>query len=63
MTIDYFSIKVPKALATQIAEIAVKNGSYRTVSEFVLESARRQLDNMISRPTKWTFLKMKSIRR
>lgn len=42
----YFTTKVPKGLANDIVELAVKKGSYSTVTEFVLESARRQLDNI-----------------
>lgn len=44
--VEYFSIKVPKFLAQQIHKVAVENGSYRTVSEFVLESARRHLEQI-----------------
>jgi uncharacterized protein (DUF1778 family) len=45
---EYFTIKVPRVLANQIEEVAIKNSSYRTVSEFVLESARRRLDDIIA---------------
>jgi Arc/MetJ-type ribon-helix-helix transcriptional regulator len=44
--VQYFSIKVPKVLAEQITKVAIEKGSYRTVSEFVLESARRHLEQM-----------------
>ncbi len=48
----YYSLKIPLGLAEKIAETAVqKQGTYRTVSEFVIESARRQLDVLEAKPT------------
>ena len=47
MSIKYSSIKIPRGLADKIvAEAIQKLGTYRTVSEFVIESARRQLENL-----------------
>ena len=43
MTTEYTSVKVPKVLAERINEIANREG-YRSVSEFILESARRRLE-------------------
>lgn len=43
---EYTSVKVPRALANKIMEIAVKDGVYRSVSEFILDSARRRLEDI-----------------
>jgi hypothetical protein len=41
----YATIKVPQAFADRIIDIAIqKQGTYRTVSEFVIESTRHELD-------------------
>ena len=43
----YASIKIPKGLADKIvAEAIQKLGTYRSISEFVIESARRHLENL-----------------
>jgi hypothetical protein len=43
----YASVKIPRTLAYRIAEIAVqKIGTYRTVSEFVIESSRQHLESL-----------------
>jgi len=42
----YTSVKVPKVLADKIREVAIAEGVYRTVSEFVIDSARRRLDDL-----------------
>lgn len=48
MAIKYASVKIPQGLADKIIEIAVqKNGTYRTVSEFVIESSRRHLESIL----------------
>ena len=46
MTTEYTSVKVPKILANKISSVAIKNGVYRSVSEFVLDSARRRLEDI-----------------
>jgi Arc/MetJ-type ribon-helix-helix transcriptional regulator len=46
MAAEYTSVKVPKVLAEKISNVAIKNGIYRSVSEFMLDSARRRLDDM-----------------
>jgi hypothetical protein len=41
----YASIKIARILADKVAEIAIqKHGTYRTVSEFVIESTRQHLE-------------------
>lgn len=46
MTAEYTSVKVPKILAEKISDVAIKHGIYRSVSEFMLDSARRRLDDL-----------------
>ena len=47
MAVKYASVKIPQGLADKIDEIAIqKLGTYRTVSEFVIESSRRHLDSI-----------------
>ncbi len=47
MAVKYASVKIPRGLADKIvAEAILKLCTYRTVSEFVIESARRQLENL-----------------
>ena len=41
---EYTSVKVPKILAEKIMN-KTKNEGYRSVSEFVLESTRRRLED------------------
>lgn len=45
-TNQYTSVKVPKVLADKINKVAIKDGIYRSVYEFVLDSARRRLDDL-----------------
>ncbi len=40
----YTSVKVPKTLAEKINVVAEKEG-YRSVSEFLLDAARRRLED------------------
>ena len=48
MAVKYASVKIPQGLADKIVELAIqKHGTYRTVSEFVIESSRRHLENLI----------------
>jgi Arc/MetJ-type ribon-helix-helix transcriptional regulator len=47
---EYSTVKVPRALTDKIIERAIKGDSYRTVSEFVMESIRRRLDQLGSKP-------------
>lgn len=44
-TVEYTSIKVPRTLAERINKVAPVLG-YRSVSEFILDSARRHLDKI-----------------
>jgi Arc/MetJ-type ribon-helix-helix transcriptional regulator len=47
MLVKYATVKIPQPLADKIVEIAVqKLGTYRTVSEFVIESARHHLESI-----------------
>ena len=47
MAVKYASVKIPRGLVDNIvAEAIQKLCTYRTVSEFVIESARRQLENL-----------------
>lgn len=47
MTVKYATVKIPQPIANKIVEIAVqKHQTYRTVSEFVIESARRHLERI-----------------
>ena len=47
MTVKYASVKIPQGLADKISEIAIQRlGTYRTVSEFVIESSRRHLETL-----------------
>ena len=46
MAAEYTSVKVPKVLAERISDMAIKHGIYRSVSEFILDSARRRLDDL-----------------
>ena len=49
MLVKYATVKIPQALADKIVEVAVqKLGTYRTVSEFVIESARQHLESIDS---------------
>jgi hypothetical protein len=41
----YASIKIPRILDDRVAEVAVQNGTYRTVSELVIESTRQESTN------------------
>lgn len=42
---DYTSVKIPKNLATKITNSKIfKDGCYRSVSEFVIDSARRRIE-------------------
>lgn len=51
MAVKYASVKIPQGLANKIIEVAVqKLGTYRTVSEFVIESSRRHLENISIEP-------------
>ena len=43
MATEYTSVKVPKVLAERINEIVNREG-FRSVSEFVLDSTRRRLE-------------------
>ena len=43
MVIEYTSVKVQKVLADKISNVAIKKGTYRSISEFMLDSARRHL--------------------
>lgn len=45
-TTEYTSVKVPKILAEKISNTAIRNGVYRSVSEFILDSARRRLEDI-----------------
>jgi hypothetical protein len=43
----YASIKIPQGFADEIIEVAIQqHGIYRIVSEFVIESSRRHLENI-----------------
>jgi Arc/MetJ-type ribon-helix-helix transcriptional regulator len=45
MLVKHATVKIPQPLADKIVEIAVqKLGTYRTVSEFVIESSRQHLE-------------------
>ena len=44
MATEYTSVKVPKVLADKINNVAIRKGTYRSVSEFMLDSARRHLE-------------------
>ena len=44
MATEYTSVKVPKVLADKISNVAIRKGTYRSVSEFMLDSARRHLE-------------------
>ena len=43
---DYNHIKIPKAITEKIYELAIGNGMYRNVSEFVIESTRIRLRDL-----------------
>jgi metal-responsive CopG/Arc/MetJ family transcriptional regulator len=42
---EYTSVKIPKVLADRINQVAGQMG-YRSVSEFVLDSTRRRLEQL-----------------
>jgi hypothetical protein len=45
MAVKYANIKIPQGLADRIVEVAIqRDRTYRTVSEFVIDSARRHLE-------------------
>jgi Arc/MetJ-type ribon-helix-helix transcriptional regulator len=47
MLVKYAIVKIPQALADRIIEVAVqKLGTYRSVSEFVIESTRQHLETI-----------------
>ena len=47
MAVKYASVKIPQGLAEKIVVEAIqKLRTYRTVSEFVIESTRRHLENL-----------------
>jgi Arc/MetJ-type ribon-helix-helix transcriptional regulator len=47
MLVKYATVKIPQPLADKVVEIAVqKLGTYRTVSEFVIESTRQHLETI-----------------
>jgi hypothetical protein len=47
MAVKYASVKVPQGLADKVVEIAIqRKGTYRTVSEFVIDSPRRHLEDI-----------------
>jgi Arc/MetJ-type ribon-helix-helix transcriptional regulator len=43
---EYNHVRIPKAIAERIQEIAIKSGMYRNVSEFVIEATRNQLKDL-----------------
>jgi metal-responsive CopG/Arc/MetJ family transcriptional regulator len=45
MDSEYRSLKIPSVLADRIDEIK-KHAGYRTVSEFVIDAARRRLEEV-----------------
>ena len=47
---EYFTVKVPRVLTDKIIERAIKQDSYRNVSEFIMDSVRRRLDQLDSKP-------------
>jgi hypothetical protein len=47
MTTKYATVKIPQPIADKIVEIAVQRlQTYRTVSEFVIESTRQHLERI-----------------
>jgi len=49
MAVKYAPVKIPQSLADKVVEVAIqKQGTYRTVSEFVIESTREHLENIIA---------------
>jgi Arc/MetJ-type ribon-helix-helix transcriptional regulator len=47
MALRYATVKIPQPIADKVLEIAVqKLGTYRTVSEFVIESTRQHLERI-----------------
>lgn len=43
MAVEYNHIRIPRAIAERIEKLAIKNGMYRNVSEFVIEATRNHL--------------------
>jgi Arc/MetJ-type ribon-helix-helix transcriptional regulator len=43
---EYFTVKVPRTLTDKIIERVIKHDSYRNVSEFIMDSIRRRLDQL-----------------
>ena len=43
---EYNHIKIPKAVTDKIYELAINNGMYRNVSEFVIEATRVHLKDL-----------------
>ena len=47
MRLKYATVKIPQPIADKVVEIAVqKLGTYKTVSEFVIESTRQHLERI-----------------
>ena len=51
MTTEYTSIKIPKTLSVKIKKIIEREG-FRSVSEFVLDSTRRRIDEITNKKIK-----------